>query len=130
MNPLILSRFTYDTETLDITLTTNMTMLFTSVGWLLTGIILQTVILPWQIVMISFIMLIYYLLVLHYRKSATDLQRLDATSRAPAQAQLSEAWRQWRSMAASNGDSSSSPWSWPRSFAEAKPAGETLTRAN
>ena len=91
MNPLILSRFTYDTETLDITLTTNMTMLFTSVGWLLTGIILQTVILPWQIVMISFIMLIYYLLVLHYRKSATDLQRLDATSRSPVQAQLSEA---------------------------------------
>lgn len=87
----LMNRFTYDTETLDITLTTNMTMLFTSVGWLLTGIILQTVILPWQITMIAFIMLIYYMLVLHYRKSATDLQRLDATSRSPVQAQLSEA---------------------------------------
>mmetsp|Transcript_14439 Transcript_14439/g.30303 ORF Transcript_14439/g.30303 Transcript_14439/m.30303 type:complete len:430 (+) Transcript_14439:1-1290(+) len=33
----------------------------------------------------------YWLLVLHYRKSAVDLQRLDATSRSPVQAQLAEA---------------------------------------
>ena len=36
-------------------------------------------------------MVVYGFLVLHYRKSAVDLQRLDATSRSPVQAQLAEA---------------------------------------
>lgn len=86
----IMNRFTYDTETLDLTLTMNMTMLMTSLGWIFTGIILQTIILPWQLIAIAFIVCMYWLLVLHYRKSAVDLQRLDATSRSPVQAQLAE----------------------------------------
>ena len=86
----LMNRFTYDTETLDVTLTMNMTMLMTSLGWIFTGIILQSVILPWQLFAILFIVVMYWLLVLHYRKSAVDLQRLDATSRSPVQAQLSE----------------------------------------
>ncbi|KAL9184039.1 hypothetical protein ACHAXT_002125 [Thalassiosira profunda] len=87
----IMNRFTYDTETLDLTLVMNMTMLMTSLGWIFTGIILQTIILPWMLLVILFIVFFYWVLVLHYRKSAVDLQRLDATSRSPVQAQLSEA---------------------------------------
>lgn len=87
----LLNRFTYDTETLDVTLTMNMTMLMTSLGWIFTGIILQSIILPWQLFTILFIIGMYWVLVLHYRKSAVDLQRLDATSRSPVQAQLAEA---------------------------------------
>ena len=68
----------------------NMTMLMTSMGWLFTGIILQAIILPWQLIVVMFIMTMYWVLVLHYRKSAVDLQRLDATSRSPVQAQLGE----------------------------------------
>ena len=86
----LMNRFTYDTETLDVTLVMNMTVLMTSCGWLFTGIILQSIILPWQLLVITFIIFMYWVLVLHYRKSAVDLQRLDATSRSPVQAQLGE----------------------------------------
>ena len=54
------------------------------------GIILQSIILPWQLFAILFIVIMYWIIVLHYRKSAVDLQRLDATSRSPVQAQLAE----------------------------------------
>lgn len=87
----IMNRFTYDTETLDVTLVMNMTMLMTSLGWIFTGIILQSIILPWQLLVVFFIVVVYWVLLLHYRKSAVDLQRLDATSRSPVQAQLAEA---------------------------------------
>ncbi|KAL7486857.1 hypothetical protein ACHAW6_012460 [Cyclotella cf. meneghiniana] len=86
----LMNRFTYDTETLDVTLTMNMTVLMTSLGWILTGVILMAIILPWQLVPIMFVSVAYWGLVLHYRKSAVDLQRLDATSRSPVQAQLGE----------------------------------------
>ncbi|KAL3799546.1 hypothetical protein HJC23_008673 [Cyclotella cryptica] len=86
----LMNRFTYDTETLDVTLTMNMTVLMTSLGWILTGVILMAIILPWQLVPIMFVSVAYWTLVLHYRKSAVDLQRLDATSRSPVQAQLGE----------------------------------------
>ena len=86
----LMNRFTYDTETLDVTLVMNMTMLMTSLGWIFAGIIIQAIILPWQLFAILFIVVMYWMLVLHYRKSAVDLQRLDATSRSPVQAQLSE----------------------------------------
>lgn len=50
----------------------------------------MAIILPWQLVPIMFVSVAYWGLVLHYRKSAVDLQRLDATSRSPVQAQLGE----------------------------------------
>ena len=87
----LMNRFTYDTETLDVTLTINMATLMTSLGWIITGIILMGIILPLQLIPIIFVTVMYWILVLHYRKSAVDLQRLDATSRSPVQAQLSEA---------------------------------------
>lgn len=86
----LMNRFTYDTETVDVTLVVNMTMLITSSGWLIAGIIIQTVIIPWLLIVLLFIIVNYWLLLSHYRKSAVDLQRLDAMSRSPVQAQLSE----------------------------------------
>jgi len=86
----IMNRFTYDTETVDVTLVVNMTMLITSSGWLIAGVIIQAVIIPWLLIVLLFIMFTYWLLVSHYRKSAVDLQRLDAMSRSPVQAQLAE----------------------------------------
>lgn len=85
-----MNRFTYDTETVDVTLVVNMTMLITSSGWLIAGVIIQAVIIPWLLIVLLFIMFTYWLLVSHYRKSAVDLQRLDAMSRSPVQAQLAE----------------------------------------
>ena len=86
----LLNRFTYDTEILDITLTQNMTMLMTASGWFVAGVGVMSVILPWQILALTAILSIYWFLLLHYRKSAVDLQRLDAVARSPVQAQLAE----------------------------------------
>jgi ABC-type multidrug transport system fused ATPase/permease subunit len=86
----LMNRFTYDSETVDVTLVVNMTMLITSSGWLVAGIIIQSIIIPWLLIVLLFIVVNYWLLVSHYRKSAVDLQRLDAVSRSPVQAQLAE----------------------------------------
>lgn len=47
-------------------------------------------ILPWIALAIAPVTVIYWLLLLHYRKSGSDLQRLDAVSRSPIQAMVSE----------------------------------------
>jgi len=51
---------------------------------------LSTGILPWLILVIIPIMIMFTMLQLHYRKSSVDLQRLDAVSRSPLQTTLSE----------------------------------------
>ena len=86
----ILNRLTYDVEILDISLSQSMTVLLTASGWFVTGIVLQIAILPWMIFMLVVVILLYWLLLLYYRKSAVDLQRLDAISRSPIQALLAE----------------------------------------
>jgi ABC-type multidrug transport system, ATPase and permease components len=86
----ILNRLTYDVEILDISLSQSMTVLMTASGWFVTGLILQITILPWNVFMLVPIIAIYWLLLLYYRKSAVDLQRLDAVSRSPVQADLAE----------------------------------------
>ena len=45
---------------------------------------------PYMAVINLFILLIYVIVVRHYRWSAADLQRLDAVSRSPIQASLAE----------------------------------------
>lgn len=87
----ILNRLTYDVEIIDISLSTIMTVLMVSTGWFVTGIVLQITILPWNICVLIPITLIYWLILLYYRKTAVDLQRLDAVSRSPVQSRLSEA---------------------------------------
>ena len=86
----ILNRLTYDVEVLDISLSQSMTVLMISSGWFVTGVVLQVTILPWNGCVIVPIIGIYWLLLLYYRKSAVDLQRLDALSRSPVQADLAE----------------------------------------
>jgi ABC-type multidrug transport system fused ATPase/permease subunit len=55
------------------------------------GVSVVVIILPWLILAIVPITVAYYYLLLHYRKSGSDLQRLDAVSRSPMQAMVSEA---------------------------------------
>ena len=86
----ILNRLTYDVEILDITLATSMTVLMISSGWFVAGLVVQITILPWSVAALFVILVLYYFLLLYYRKSATDLQRLDAVSRSPVQACLTE----------------------------------------
>ena len=86
----VLNRFTYDMEVVDMTLTEAMSVLMIAVGWGVTGIIVMCTILPWMIFFIVPVSLLYWLLMLHYRKSGADLQRLDAMARSPIQAMLAE----------------------------------------
>lgn len=48
------------------------------------------VILPWIAIALLFTTILYGFLMIHYRKSGADLQRLDAVSRSPIQAMLAE----------------------------------------
>lgn len=86
----ILSRFTYDTEVVDILLTENLAMFMVALGWFFAGVILMASILPWMILALLPVTFLYWMLLLHYRKSGVDLQRLDALSRSPMQAMLTE----------------------------------------
>lgn len=86
----ILNRFTFDIEVLDLTLTESMTVLIIACGWFVAGIAVMVSILPWVGLAIVPVTLLYALLMLHYRRSGADLQRLDAVSRSPLQAMLSE----------------------------------------
>lgn len=86
----ILNRFTYDMEVVDMTLTEAMTVLLVALGWGVTAIVVMITILPWMACAIFPITALYWLLLLHYRKSGADLQRLDAVARSPIQAMLAE----------------------------------------
>jgi ABC-type multidrug transport system fused ATPase/permease subunit len=58
---------------------------------MLVGVCVMVAIIPWLLLAILPVTVSYYYLLLHYRKSGSDLQRLDAVSRSPIQAMVSEA---------------------------------------
>ena len=86
----ILSRFSYDTEVVDVVLTQNLAMLMVAMSWFFAGVVLMSSILPWMLLALVPVTVLYWLLLLHYRKSGVDLQRLDALSRSPIQAMVTE----------------------------------------
>lgn len=86
----ILNRFTYDTDVNDVTLTQVMTLLLISWSWYFAAIAIQISILPWSATAIVPVSIMYWVLVLHYRLSGPDLQRLDALSRSPLQSMVTE----------------------------------------
>jgi len=86
----VLNRLTYDIEVVDMTLTQAMSVLMIALGWGVTSLIVMITILPWMACAIVPVIAVYWLLLLHYRKSGADLQRLDAVARSPIQAMLTE----------------------------------------
>jgi ABC-type multidrug transport system fused ATPase/permease subunit len=86
----ILSRFTYDMEVVDVILTQNLAMFMVAMSWFFAGVVLMSSILNWMILALLPVTFLYWLLLLHYRKSGVDLQRLDALSRSPIQAMVTE----------------------------------------
>lgn len=86
----IITRFTYDIEVIEVTLTQNISVFMIATSWYVAGVTLMIVILPYMALIIFPITAVYWLLLLHYRKSGADLQRLDAASRSPIQAMISE----------------------------------------
>jgi len=86
----VLNRFTFDIEVIDVVLTQNMSLFMISLGWFTAGLVVMLVILPYVAVAVVPITILYWMMLFYYRKSATDLQRLDAVSRSPIQAMISE----------------------------------------
>jgi ABC-type multidrug transport system fused ATPase/permease subunit len=86
----ILNRFTYDTDVNDVTLTQVMSMFMIGCSWYVAGVVVQCTILPWSAFAIFPVSAVYWFLMLHYRRSGPDLQRIDALSRSPLQSMVSE----------------------------------------
>jgi ABC-type multidrug transport system fused ATPase/permease subunit len=86
----ILNRFTYDTDVNDVALTQVMSMFMISCSWYVAGVCIQTIILPWSALVLFPVSVMYWCLMLHYRMSGPDLQRLDALSRSPLQSMVNE----------------------------------------
>ncbi|KAH8074066.1 ATPase [Aureococcus anophagefferens] len=87
----VVNRFTYDTEQIDVVLTQKAVMAMISMGWAITGVVLMMgltkgLLFPGLVVAFG----TYYKLQKFYRRSAVDLQRLDAVSRSPLQQLVSE----------------------------------------
>ncbi len=86
----ILNRFTFDTDINDITLTQVMSMFMISCSWYVAGVSIQCSILPWTAFAVFPVSGMYWYLMLHYRMTGPDLQRIDALSRSPLQSMVSE----------------------------------------
>lgn len=87
----IINRFTYDVEQVDITLSQFMSIFIIACSWLVAGQAVMIAVVPYMALINGFVLLLYVLILRHYRWSAADLQRLDAVSRSPIQASMSEA---------------------------------------
>ena len=86
----ILNRFTYDVEVLDVELSISMTGLVVSGSWLVSAVVAMVVVLPWILLGIVPVTVLYIFIQYYYRMSGPDLQRIDAVSRSPLQASLAE----------------------------------------
>ena len=86
----VLNRFTYDIEVVDIVLTEAMSILMIASSWFFASIAVLSSILPWMVLCLFPVTVFYMLLLLRYRRSGVDLQRLDALSRSPVQAMVTE----------------------------------------
>jgi len=86
----VLNRFTYDVETLDITLAQAMSVTLIAFSWFFAGISVMVIIFPYILLILIPVIFSYFLLQLFYRKSSVDLQRLDAVTRSPIQALIAE----------------------------------------
>jgi ATP-binding cassette subfamily C (CFTR/MRP) protein 1 len=71
-------------------LTQNMSMLMISCSWYVAGVVVMCTILPWTGLALLPVTVLYWVIMLHYRRSGADLQRLDAVSRSPIQAMVTE----------------------------------------
>ncbi|KAJ8603637.1 hypothetical protein CTAYLR_007565 [Chrysophaeum taylorii] len=88
----IVSRFSYDTEQVDIVLTQKAAIALISVGWAVTGAaVMLTLSSGTMAVILVPVALVFRRLQQYYRRSSVDLQRLDAVSRSPIQQLLVEA---------------------------------------
>mmetsp|Transcript_4161 Transcript_4161/g.8356 ORF Transcript_4161/g.8356 Transcript_4161/m.8356 type:complete len:1301 (+) Transcript_4161:82-3984(+) len=91
-NPVgrLISRFTYDTENLDIKLTQQMSVVMIASSWFVASTTVMIVIMPLMLIVLAPVAVVYYKLQLYYRRTSVDLQRKDNTTRAPVSSRIAE----------------------------------------
>ncbi|KAH7334391.1 ABC transporter [Rhizoctonia solani] len=86
----IMNRLTKDIDTIDNTLGDALRMLAGTMSQILGAIILIAILLPWFLIPVISILVIYYWAALFYRSSARELKRLDAILRSSLYGHFSE----------------------------------------
>lgn len=86
----IMNRFSKDIDTIDNTLNDSMRIFLMTFSNLIGAFVLIAVIIPWFLIAVVVIMVLYYSLSLYYRASARELKRLDAILRSSLYAHFSE----------------------------------------
>ena len=86
----IMNRFAKDIDTIDNTVSDSMRMFLMTAANVIGAFVLIAVIIPWFLVAVGAIMVLYYFLSLYYRASARELKRLDAILRSSLYAHFSE----------------------------------------
>ena len=86
----IMNRFAKDIDTIDNTVSDSMRMFLMTAANVIGAFVLIAVIIPWFLVAVGAIMVLYYFLSLYYRASARELKRLNAILRSSLYAHFSE----------------------------------------
>ncbi|CAE6465597.1 unnamed protein product [Rhizoctonia solani] len=86
----IMNRLTKDIDTIDNTLSEALRMLAATMSQILGAIILIAILIPWFLIPVISILVIYYWAALFYRSSARELKRLDAILRSSLYGHFSE----------------------------------------
>jgi len=82
------NRLSYDTEIIDFLIIRLHNSAFASVMWLLSSVVVMAYVVPYILIVLAVVAMVYIFMVLQYRRSCVQLQRLDAVSRSPIQVRL------------------------------------------
>ncbi|KAF9266173.1 hypothetical protein L218DRAFT_897134 [Marasmius fiardii PR-910] len=86
----VMNRFSKDIDTLDNVLGEAMRQFLGTIVQVVGSIVLVSVIIPWFLIAIVFILVLYYWIMIFYRASARELKRLDAILRSSLYSHFSE----------------------------------------
>jgi ABC-type multidrug transport system fused ATPase/permease subunit len=86
----IMNRFAKDIDTVDNTVSDSLRMFLMTFANIVGSFVLIAIIIPWFLIAVGVIMVVYYAFALYYRSSARELKRLDAILRSSLYAHFSE----------------------------------------
>ncbi|KAF9510627.1 hypothetical protein BS47DRAFT_1395826 [Hydnum rufescens UP504] len=86
----IMNRFSKDVDTLDNTLGDTLRIMTTTLSQIIGAIILISIILPWFLIPVGIVILVYFNIGVFYRNSARELKRLDSILRSSLYSHFSE----------------------------------------
>lgn len=84
----IVNRMSYDTELVDFLLIRLHNSGIASIFWLLSSIAIMAYVVPYILLVLLVVGIAYVFMVMSYRRTCVELQRLDAVSRSPIQVHL------------------------------------------